>query len=995
MVVLASTLVLGLAACRRTSPLATRACQAPTLSTPRGSSTTAAGNAAVNEVSVDLVVHTKHHKPICNLQSSQLAVTDDGSPVRLSSLRVVDPASGSQHLVTFVFDRLNPTAAKSARRMAEKILEIIPGKGYSLAVLEVNGRLHLLQPYSPNPHLVEAAMLDATPATPIPPSAALTRAEKTVIASGHSDALALSSADRAEGKMLLSALEQSQRILEQRRSYPSLAALQALVDSQRRLTGRKFIFYFASGIPSNSDARPILHSIVESANRDGVTINVVDTSPFNPKMNSALQGAVAASILGESGGFGSGISGAGAAGGAGGFSPGGVMNDVHVKDIAGFQFGYMDAGQKPLVALASGTGGVYIGASTGSKRQLRQVREDLTNWYRASWVPPIKNYDGQFRPIHIRSLRKGLVVRARSGYFAVPPAESAEIHPFEMPLLNILSRPALPTDIAFHAEILHLGALPDGNAAELAVQVPISQLEVHQDNNTHISSVHATIVAVIKNSKGAVLQRFGQDFPLQEAPDMLRGDSGQTITLQRQFSAAPGVYTLETAVMDRLANKAGAQRTTFTIKPPAPGPALSDIALVQSVEPTEEDNQTFQPMRYRNGRIIPNLYTDLPQDTRSLSLFFLIHPVAGSQSQPTLHLQIFRNHQLFTEMPMDPKKVSGTGAAIPYLATIHGDAFPPGAYQLKALLNQGGGTASSSVSFRIEGGAVASNSPSSSLAGGSFVSSDAPDSHLISEASITNSRFVVTSPSNPVPPPTDAEVQAMIEATRQRALAWSNNLVNFVCLEMTNHFVDTTGQGDWKHKGTLVELLKDLNHEESRKTLLLNGERSTVQPDRLQFAHSTGEFGGMFHVIFDPSAKAVFTWKRSGFVDGEPVQVFAFRVARANSRFSLFDRVGEVGAVGFHGLLYLEPATDSVRRIDLDADDIPARLLIRACSMSIDYSWITMQNHNFLLPVRGAVSMQETKKSPVLNEFEFRNYHRYGSHVRILTSDDLKALSKN
>ena len=150
----------------------------------------------------------------------------------------------------------------------------------------------------------------------------------------------------------------------------------------------------------------------------------------------------------------------------------------------------------------------------------------------------------------------------------------------------------------------------------------------------------------------------------------------------------------------------------------------------------------------------------------------------------------------------------------------------------------------------------------------------------------------------------------------------------------------------------------------------------------------------MLHVVFDPSAQAVFTWKRSAFLDGRPAQVFAFQVARAHSTFNLSDRSGHTQPVGFHGLVYVDPATHSVRRITVEADDIPEKLLIRACSMSVDYAWISMQNHDFLLPVRGAVSLQETGKRPVLNQFEFRNYRRYGSQVRMLSNDELRALAQ-
>ena len=103
-------------------------------------------------------------------------------------------------------------------------------------------------------------------------------------------------------------------------------------------------------------------------------------------------------------------------------------------------------------------------------------------------------------------------------------------------------------------------------------------------------------------------------------------------------------------------------------------------------------------------------------------------------------------------------------------------------------------------------------------------------------------------------------IQAMIEGARQRALAWSDTLQNFFCFEVTNHSVDGTGHGDWKHKDTLVELMRYVNHGESRTTLMLNGDRSDVQPDQLQFAHSAGEFGAMFHIVLLPFAIFAANW---------------------------------------------------------------------------------------------------------------------------------------
>ena len=63
--------------------------------------------------------------------------------------------------------------------------------------------------------------------------------------------------------------------------------------------------------------------------------------------------------------------------------------------------------------------------------------------------------------------------------------------------------------------------------------------------------------------------------------------------------------------------------------------------------------------------------------------------------------------------------------------------------------------------------------------------------HLTANAVVSNSQFVIASPTNPVPPPTEAESHDTIEAARQRALAWSETLPNFFCVETTDHSVES------------------------------------------------------------------------------------------------------------------------------------------------------------------------------------------------------------
>lgn len=960
----------------------------------------------VDEVSLDLVVRTKKGKPVTDLQPSDLIVTDNGIPVKLLNLDLVTGSSNAQRLVTILLDRLQPGPGKAARELAAKMLAAFPAEGYTFAVFQMDGRLRLLQPWTSNHQEVLQAIASATHSQGAERTSDLTEAEKQLFASAQEDSLSSEFENRSRARLLVSALEDSQRILEDQHAFPSLAALQAITRVQRQITGRKLVLYFAEGLNANGDSRDAVATLVGQANRAGVTICAVDTNAMDQQMSDRMMGAMAMAASGPGASFAAAdaLASHGYGRGQSGPPPGQLLQGA--QNMTALEFDSMDQFRSPIIKLASGTGGVYLRAGASTKHPLQELRDDLTTYYEAAYVPNIKDYNGAFRPIAIKALRKGMTVQTRAGYFAVPPDNGSGLRPFEVPLLSVLAQPQLPTGIDFRTAVLHLGQLPDGNSAALAVQIPVAQLQVHEDANTHLSSVHATVVAQIKNEKGSVVDRFSEDIPRHEAPDILRSPAGQFLTMQQHFSAEPGTYTLETVVYDQIGRKAGAQRTTFTIQPAVRGPALSDIALVRSIDPLHADAASFEPMRYMNGRVVPNLAEELPENTRNLSVFFLVHPLPPSAGQPQLEMQIFRNGDSLGKMPLELRKTDGLGA-VPYLGTIGGRVFPAGHYRIIATLTQGGTTASSSTEFSVEGtiaATMASSENAFSASSGTAENAEQLNAEQRQTAADarTNSKFAISSPANPVPPPSEAQIHDMIEGARQRALAWSDSLPNFMCLEVTDHSVDPRGEGEWQHKDTMVQLMRYIDHQESRTTIEMNGRKGAADsfgssaslPTDVDFAHSNGEFGGMFRAVFDPSAQAKFTWKESDVLDGQPVQVFDYTVDTAHSSFDVTGLNNTQHVVVFHGQVYLDPATHSIRRISINADDIPEMLHVRATSISVDYAWVTINNHDYLMPSRGGVSLREGKRQAVLNAFEFRNYRRFGSQVRILPAQP-KTASNN
>jgi hypothetical protein len=73
-----------------------------------------------------------------------------------------------------------------------------------------------------------------------------------------------------------------------------------------------------------------------------------------------------------------------------------------------------------------------------------------------------------------------------------------------------------------------------------------------------------------------------------------------------------------------------------------------------------------------------------------------------------------------------------------------------------------------------------------------------------------------------------------------------------------------------------------------------------------------------------------------------------------------------------------------VRRITQILDDVPKKYPIQAASVSVDYDYVVINNHDYMLPISEQVITRKGRWQTDLNEIEYRNFHRFGSTVKIL-----------
>jgi VWFA-related protein len=1005
----------------QTPPAAPPAAPAPQAVEPMEQSPHFSTN--VDEVSLDLVVHDKHHKAVLDLKQEDIAITDDGTPVKLNAFRLVRGDSNASHMVTLVFDHFEGSLAKSAAIMAEKILKTLPTNGYSFAVLDLGGRLRLLQDFTEDRTAIEHAVTVATDSKVTRMVSTLSQgvniskdaaepervkaaelAEKDLIAIARSgvdtSGRHVDVKERARAQTVLKALEDAQLIVQDQHSNRALAGILALVRSQQQLTERKAVIYFTLNQLLDSGSKEMLRTISGAATKAGVTIYTVDLDAMNLAGKRSVENAllngqqpyepqpVATSpyttVTPPQQQSSTPIQGAPGAQG----NVWGPAQDI--AQMTDFMRGnnedpnrYLEI-KSPMSDLSKDTGGLYIDAQVSVKGPLNQMLEDLSTYYEASYIPPAQEYDGKFRSIDVKPLRAGLKVQSKTGYFALPPGSAGGIRPFEAPLLKGLEQPQLPTDFKFNASVLRFGNLPDGNTNALAVEVPFSGLDIKEDTHTNLYSAHVAIVAQIKDSGGTVIEHFAEDIARRGALETLDRDKSLAVTMQRHFMEIPGKYVLEVAVKDQNNDKMSAQRIPFDIAAVPGGPALSDIVLVRKMDTFDEDADPLEPMRYESGKVTPNLSGAVPTDAKSISLFLILHPDPKATDAPTLEMQVIRNGKAGKRTPL-PLRVGAKDAVIPYLATIQTKSLAPGDYKVKATVSQGGDTAQQEIAFTVDGNPPGEAGVAETAGHGGGV---APADEGVPSVELTPDvpgQLAISASTNPLPPPTAEEAQTLIADTRERAVGYKSGLPNFMCVEIINRSLDATGTGRWKHRDTITELLKYREQNESRIVVEVDGRTpASSDPDAIKGPKSTGEFGAVLDAVFEPKAKADFKWKETDTLGNGTVQVFDYQVAKENSTFSVGDANGLQPNVSFHGKVFVDPATRSVRRVTLIADDLPKDFQTHASAVTVDYDYVSINAHDYLMPISAEVSLLEGRHLAVLNTIEFRNYKRFGSNVKIL-----------
>jgi hypothetical protein len=250
--------------------------------------------------------------------------------------------------------------------------------------------------------------------------------------------------------------------------------------------------------------------------------------------------------------------------------------------------------------------------------------------------------------------------------------------------------------------------------------------------------------------------------------------------------------------------------------------------------------------------------------------------------------------------------------------------------------------------------------------------------------------------------PSEADAAALIEKSRDRALAYARSLPDFVCTEVIRRYAETRPQtvrglsrsggpmqspaaNKWTPTDKLTVKLSYFQQKEDHSLVLVNDKPTSLKYEGLAGGTGAGEFGGTLQNIFERHAQTVFKWESWKNIRRHRAAVYSYNVEAEHSHYLVMNGVpGDTheAVVKFHGTLDVDRETGEVLHLTYTADQIPKEVKVDRVSTTVDYDFADVAGRNYLLPTHSETQIYSPGLS-VMNEMDFREYRKFSTDSTI------------
>ena len=603
-----------------------------------------------NEVRLDIVVKDKKGHTVKDLTPADFEVLEDGVSQRIQSFRFVNrealadsspnrnadrkesepetsqpltpPRRTTPGVTALVFDRLSPEARSLARKAGVAYAQEGMAAGDFTGVFRIDQSLNTVQPFTDNSELVKTAIERATTAAPSTyvsgaqkvrdladqnialDQAASSSASAAQAAGAARDGAGASAAGQASGQaaaqqefnnMQASMLQQFEALERDQQGFATINGLLAVINPMRNLPGRKTIVFFSEGIALPTSVMMKFPAVISAANRANVAIYTIDSAGLRTEGGqeqaaNELNSIVSQRMQQQGRGTDRGV------------------NGPYTKSLERNEDLLRFDPRSGLGQLADQTGGFLIHDTNDITNGLRRISDDMHGYYMISYVPKNEDYDGRFRRINVKLSRSNLELQTRKGYYAIESAGQLPVLDYEAPAIAAARNARSDSNpFPFHAAALSYPATNQPGLTLIIAEAPMSAFNFATAADKKTYSADFSILALVKDGTGEVVQKVSKHYPLTGTIDSLESARKEQLLFYRETQLPAGSYTVELIAYDELAGKTSIHTSSINVAAlDETKPRLSSVAVLKRAEKlTPEEQKHDQPFHFGELLVYP------------------------------------------------------------------------------------------------------------------------------------------------------------------------------------------------------------------------------------------------------------------------------------------------------------------------------------------------------------------------------------------------------
>jgi VWFA-related protein len=457
-----------------------------------------------------------------------------------------------------------------------------------------------------------------------------------------------------------------------------LAALQTAAKMLGRLSEKKELIYFASGLRLNGlDNQAQLHATIDDAIRSGVSFWPIDA-----------RGLVAAAPLGDAT--------VGSQGNIGMYT--GAAALALTSDF--------QQSQDTLYALGNDTGGKALFDYNDLAQGLVQAEQAITSYYVLGYYTTEKAEDGKFRRIKI-TLNGNLSASLdyRQGYYASKEFKQFTPADKERQLEDALMLPDPITDLTIAMEIDYFQLNRAEYFTPIVVKIPGRELALAKRRGAEHTLLD--FIGEIKDDDGMTVTNLRDKVDIKLSDATAAELAKRPIEYDAGFTLLPGKYTIKFLARDAETGRMGTYQTTFLIpnlnkeqkRIPISSVVLSSQrvqlkdALYNAVKAKDEKQDAANPLVENGQKLIPSVTRVFKRD-QSMLVYLQAYEQGVAHVQPLVAFVSFYRGQkkAFETPPMQAADAMNSRLnTVPLRFDVALNKLPPGEYECQVTVLDPGG----------------------------------------------------------------------------------------------------------------------------------------------------------------------------------------------------------------------------------------------------------------------------------------------------------------